>query len=205
MESESFSIFLSFSGVLNDKHIQNLARKITNKADLRELGVSVLGLEFEEVDSIYTDSKGINEAASKLLQIWRKNQTSSSQPYTLLCSNLRDNGWSQMAHELDHLKLAPDHTSTRNIDLKNYFPSGRNCLLLCVLLCAMLCPLLTNIGWSQMVCHLKNLGKLTSGGSDLSCQSKLRFSKHLLFGKNVANTKALLSVFIHKLFAHQQD
>lgn len=42
-----------FSGCLTDHHMRVLSKRVTNKADLRELGVSVLGLQFEEVDSIH--------------------------------------------------------------------------------------------------------------------------------------------------------
>ncbi len=95
---------MSFVSVqLTDEHLLELSGNITDVNDLHKLGVKVLGLKLKQVNSVHTDSRSINSAASKLLEIWRRKQKSPHEAFILLCSKLRQVGWNQMAYELEHL------------------------------------------------------------------------------------------------------
>ncbi len=88
---------------LSDAHILKLAGYITDLTDLRELGVSILRLGLHQVDSAHTDSKTINEAACNILQKWKRKQRSPQEAFTVLCAQLRQVGWNQIASELNNV------------------------------------------------------------------------------------------------------
>ena len=69
---------------LNDIHIVDVGNHLTEKPQIRELGVT-LGLKAREVDSILENNKdNINEAAYKVLQKWFQGQTHRTTAYVHL-------------------------------------------------------------------------------------------------------------------------
>ncbi len=102
--SPFFVVHMSLiSGGLTDAHILELSENITNLTDLRELGVRVLGLKLQQIESAHTNSKTINEAACNILQKWRRKQNSPQEALILLCAQLRQVGWNQLVRDLlDH-------------------------------------------------------------------------------------------------------
>ncbi len=110
-----------FSADLTDDHILELAGNITDKNDLHKLGVRVLGLKLKQVNSVHTDCGGINDAASKILQIWRRKQNSPQEAFMQLCVNLRQIGWGQIAQELEHLQEATSEGAGLTTQSKEVF------------------------------------------------------------------------------------
>ena len=80
-----FIAFPSFQPVeVNDMHIVDIAEFLTEKPQIRKLGVT-LGLKAREVDSILENNKdNINEAAYKVLQKWFQGQSNRAVAYVNL-------------------------------------------------------------------------------------------------------------------------
>ncbi len=79
----SLSIFFFVALGLTDEHILKLSKHVTSLFNLNNLGVRVLGLTLEEVNSAQTDCKYINESAAAP----ERGKNQSSQALTMLCSS----------------------------------------------------------------------------------------------------------------------
>ncbi len=115
---------------LTDDHILELSGNITNINDLHKLGVTVLGLKLKQVNSVHTDSRGINDAASKLLQIWTRKQKSQQEAFNTLCTELRQVGWSQFAYELENKRTPASQQAYYTSQPKRKYLTRKSFLLL---------------------------------------------------------------------------
>lgn len=124
-EKNNWNHHVLFSGYLTDLHIHFLSEKITNKADLRDLGVLVLDLQFDEVDQVYSHLKDTKYAAVKLLQTWKKNQKSSKEAFIELHAKLKHEGWDQMAYELEHICIVASQENNLTPEHRRKFPATK--------------------------------------------------------------------------------
>ena len=91
---------------LNYIHIVDVGNHLTEKPQVRKLGVT-LGLEAREVDSILEYNKdNINEAAYKVLQKWFQSESSRTTVYANLNTALHDIKLSMIASDVFHSKYA---------------------------------------------------------------------------------------------------
>ena len=74
---------------LTDSAVLDLSKRITNEAELVELGVDVLNLPDHIIDAAVYNKKEIQSAAHTVLRTWMKKQTNRQEAYTTLCAELR--------------------------------------------------------------------------------------------------------------------
>ena len=73
MSSLAFYLYLValiIKDILEDDHIWEVAKRITNKTDLNDLGLKVLKLEMHTIESALTNNTEIVNAAHAILQEW---------------------------------------------------------------------------------------------------------------------------------------
>ena len=85
---------------LEDIHIWNLAKRITNKQQLRDLALNILKIPGYSVDSALYNEREIQDAAQKVLQTWYDDQENRQEAYGNLYTGLYNNGWRFLAGEL---------------------------------------------------------------------------------------------------------
>ena len=85
---------------LQDAHIWSLAKRITSKQYLQDLGLNILKSPGYTVDSALHDEKEIQNAAHKVLKVWYQGQNNRQETYRNLYTALYSNGWKLLAGEL---------------------------------------------------------------------------------------------------------
>ena len=88
------------TGKLEDAHIWELAKRITSKQDLLDLGLKVLERHGFTIDSALYNQKDIELAAHKTLNDWRLEFLSPKEAYKKLHQAFLDHGWKNLAEEL---------------------------------------------------------------------------------------------------------
>ena len=89
-------------GTLEDGHIWNLAKSITDKQQLRDLALNILKVPGKNVDSALYNEREIQDATQKVLQTWYQGQNNRQEAYRNLYTALYSNGWRLLAGELQH-------------------------------------------------------------------------------------------------------
>ena len=70
------------SGILEDWHMLNLAHRITNEQELRDLGTRALKVpEYITNAALYNHRTCIQDAAHEVLSTWRKQQVNDQEAY----------------------------------------------------------------------------------------------------------------------------
>ena len=87
-------------GSLEDANIWNLAKVISSKQQLRDLGLNILKVPAKTIDSALHNEREIENAANKVLQTWYQNQRNRQEAYKNLYTALLNNGWKLLAGEL---------------------------------------------------------------------------------------------------------
>ena len=95
-----FTQYVFIVGTLEDAHIWNLAKSISNKQQLRDLALNILKLPSKTVDSALYNEREIQDAAQKVLQTWYDDQENRQVAYWNLYTALYNGGWRFMAGEL---------------------------------------------------------------------------------------------------------
>ena len=75
-------------------------KRVTNKDELRDLGLKVLKVPAYKVDSALYNENEIQNAAYELLQIWYSDQRNEGEAYRNLYNQLVKNGRELLAGEL---------------------------------------------------------------------------------------------------------
>ena len=88
------------AGTLEDAHLLEVAQRITDKSELRHLGLNILKVPANKVDSTLTNERDIQDAAYTVLQTWYHNQQSRQDAYKSLYRELVNNGRQLWANEL---------------------------------------------------------------------------------------------------------
>ena len=87
-------------GTLEDVHILELSKRITNEPDLMELGVKVLELPDFIVKTALYNKKEIQLATHEVVSAWTKQQTNRFEAYTALKQALEKSKFTSLAGEL---------------------------------------------------------------------------------------------------------
>ena len=77
-----------------------MAQRITNKRELQHLGLNVLKVPANKIDSALTNERDIHDAALEVLKTWYHNQESRQEAYRKLYLELVNNGRQLWANEL---------------------------------------------------------------------------------------------------------
>ena len=85
---------------MEDVHVWELAQRITDENELRHLGLKILKVPANEIDSALTNERDIREAALVVLKTWYKNQQSKEEAYRNLYTELVNNRRQLWANEL---------------------------------------------------------------------------------------------------------
>ncbi len=99
----------SFEG-LTDILMVELSKHICNYTELLNLGVEVLELSSNQVDSAYHDFRKINEAAFHLLRTWDKQQSSPQEAFFKLDTKFRERNMNQLTQCLNKCKTLTART-----------------------------------------------------------------------------------------------
>ena len=115
-------------GILEDAHLLELAQKITDEKELQHLGLKILKIRANTVDSALTNKRDIQDAAHEVLKTWYKNQESKQEAYRNLYRELVNNGRKFWANELKRsvtgrVDSRPEH---REYSVKASFILDRN-------------------------------------------------------------------------------
>ena len=109
---------------MEDAHLFEVAQRITDKKELLHLGLNILKVPANKVDSALHNEREIQDAALEVLKTWYKNQESTENAYKNLYRELVNNGRQLWAHELkqsvtrtEDSKFQPDHRESYNIPL----------------------------------------------------------------------------------------
>ena len=86
---------------LQDSHILELSKRITNQEELLELGINVLGLRDFKIKAALYDHKQIRPATHEVLSTWVKQQVNRVEAHTNLVASLERR---QMFHLVSMLK-----------------------------------------------------------------------------------------------------
>ena len=81
-------------------HLWELAQTITNEQHLRDLGLKVLKVPANRIDSALTNKRDIRDAALEVLKTWYHDQESIQEAYRNLYRELKNNGRQLWANEL---------------------------------------------------------------------------------------------------------
>ena len=93
--------FCSVSGSLTDAHILKLSKRITDKSELMELGIKVLGLpDFLIKTALYDNREKMQPATHEILSRWLKAHTSRQEAYVNLHAGLKKGGMKELAVKL---------------------------------------------------------------------------------------------------------
>ena len=85
---------------MEDTHLLEIAQKITSKSELRHLGLNILKVPANKIDSALTNERDIEEAALVVLKTWYHNQESRQEAYRNLYTELVNNRRQLWANEL---------------------------------------------------------------------------------------------------------
>ena len=77
-----------------------MAQKITDEQELQHLGLNILKVPANKIDSTLYNKKDIQDAALEVLKTWYKNQQSKEKAYKSLYLELVNNGRQLWANEL---------------------------------------------------------------------------------------------------------
>ena len=81
-------------------HLLEMAQRITNKMELQHLGLNILKVSANEIDSALTNERDIRDAALEVVKTWYKNQESIEKTYRSLYRELVNNRRQLWANEL---------------------------------------------------------------------------------------------------------
>ncbi len=102
-----------FAVELSEKNIIYLAKQITSKMDLRELGAEVLKIPSSKIDAALEDNpSNIVEAAYNVLRNWRESKGTGKEAYTSILAGFLEVGWKKKAEELRQRVEGPNRGST---------------------------------------------------------------------------------------------
>ena len=85
---------------MEDVHLLEVAQKITDENELQHLGLKILKIRANTVDSALTNKKDIRDAALEVLKTWYHNQQSRQEAYRSLYTELVNNVRQLWANEL---------------------------------------------------------------------------------------------------------
>ena len=88
------------AGSIQDEHIVDLSRRITNSQELTDLGIKALKLPQYIVKAAMYNNGTISEAACDVLSTWLERQASRQQAFTDLHSALQRAEMEQLAAQL---------------------------------------------------------------------------------------------------------
>ena len=97
LECKTDRLTLISSGSLEDVHILELSKRITNEPDLMELGVKVLQLPDFIVKTALYNKKEIQSATHEVISDWSKQQTNTFGAYTALKEALEKSKFTSLA------------------------------------------------------------------------------------------------------------
>ena len=113
------------SDSLQDEHILELSKRITNDDELTEFGIKVLMFEEDTIKATMFDHSGSIQAAThKLLSTWRKQQPSSQKAYMVLQAGLKRAKMNQLASNLRVWVEEPEERSQVTDESKWIFSGG---------------------------------------------------------------------------------
>ena len=85
---------------MEDAHLLEVAQRITNENELQHLGLNILKVSANEIDSALTNERDIRDAALEVLKTWYKNQESTEKAYRSLYRELVNNRRKLWANKL---------------------------------------------------------------------------------------------------------
>ena len=85
---------------MEDAHLLELAQKITDEKELQHLGLKILKIPANTVDSALTNKKDIRDAGLEVLKTWYVDRQSRQEAYRNLYRELVNNGRQLWANEL---------------------------------------------------------------------------------------------------------
>ena len=97
MECKTDRLTLISLGSLEDVHILELSKRITNEPDLMELGVKVLELPDFIVKTALYNKREIQLATHEVISDWSKQQTNRFEAYTALKKALEKSKFTSLA------------------------------------------------------------------------------------------------------------
>ena len=100
LECKTDRLTLFTSGSLEDVHILELSKRITNEPDLMELGIKVLELPDYVVKTALYNKKEIQLATHEVISDWSKQQANRFEAYTALKQVLEKSKFMSLAGEL---------------------------------------------------------------------------------------------------------
>ena len=99
----SIVITYSVSGGLEDTHVLELSKRITNEQELKDLGIKALKLPKYIIQAaLYNHRTSIQDAAHSVLSTWLKDQPSRKDAYRNLITGLQKAQMNQLAAELQY-------------------------------------------------------------------------------------------------------
>ena len=88
------------AGILEVAHLWEVAQRITDENELQHLGLKILKVCKDKVDSALYNKKNIQAAALLVLKAWYDSQESRDEAYRKLYRELVNNGRQLWANEL---------------------------------------------------------------------------------------------------------
>ena len=85
---------------LTDKRLLNLSKRVTSEGQLMDLGIKVLDLPRDAIQSALYDKKEIQPAAFKVLHSWHQKHENAEEAFIKLRMSLRQNRMNLLAAEL---------------------------------------------------------------------------------------------------------
>ena len=82
-------------------HLWELAKRITNHAELLDLGLKALKIPCYILDATLTDTKDIQQTAYKILQTWSQQFETSREAHSVLLKSLKQCGMNKLASLLN--------------------------------------------------------------------------------------------------------
>ena len=97
---------------MEDSHILDLSKRITNEQELMELGVKALKIpDFIIKSALYNNRTSIQSASHDVLSTWRKQQSDKYTAYTTLHTALRDCDLNFLAAGLEQWAMGTEQAS----------------------------------------------------------------------------------------------
>ena len=94
-------LFTSATGSLEDVHLLELSKRITNAQDLEDLGIKALKLPgFKIKTALYDHSDSIQAAAHDVISYWVKQQPNRQVAYITMIERLKEVQMHQLATEV---------------------------------------------------------------------------------------------------------
>ena len=85
---------------MEDAHLLEVAQRITDKKELQHLGLKILKVPTNRIDSALYNERDIQDAALQVLKSWYVDQQSRDEAYRKLYRELVNNGRQLWANEL---------------------------------------------------------------------------------------------------------